>query len=118
MRSASYRTRSRIDQSRFCRRQDARGLSLRGGGPHRIITDKCVIGFDSASRSAALLSLHEGASLEDVLANTGFPLFAAGQAIAYAAADRPTVALLREEIDPKGVYLGDDAVKARRNRAL
>jgi glutaconate CoA-transferase subunit B len=81
-------------------------LSLRGGGPHRIITDKCVIGFDSASRSAALLSLHEGASLEDVLANTGFPLLLPDKPSLTPLPTAQELRLLREEIDPKGVYLG------------
>jgi len=81
-------------------------LSLRGGGPHRIITDKCVIAFDSASRSAALLSLHEGASLEDVLANTGFPLLLPDKPSLTPLPTAQELRLLREEIDPKGVYLG------------
>src|SRR4029079_1808831 len=49
-------------------------LGLRGGGPHRIITDKAVIGFDKTSHSAALISLHPGVTLDEVLANTGFQL--------------------------------------------
>src|SRR6266850_5424579 len=80
-------------------------LGLRGGGPHRIITDKCVIGFDAASRSAALLSLHEGASLEDVLANTGFPLLLPDKPSLTPLPTAQQLRLLREEIDPKGVYL-------------
>ena len=35
-------------------------LGLRGGGPHRVITDKAVLGFDPATHSATLLSLHPG----------------------------------------------------------
>src|ERR1700704_4785392 len=81
-------------------------LSLRGGGPHRIITDKCVIGFDSTSRSAALLSLHGGVSLEDVLANTGFPLVLSDKPFLTPLPTAQELRLLREEIDPKGVYLG------------
>jgi glutaconate CoA-transferase subunit B len=81
-------------------------LSLRGGGPHRIITDKCVISFDSTSRSAALLSLHEGVSLEDVLANTGFPLLLPDKPSLTPLPTAQELRLLREEIDPKGVYLG------------
>src|SRR5437016_4935128 len=45
-------------------------LGLRGGGPHRVITDKAVLGFDSVTRSATLLSLHPTIHLEDVVANT------------------------------------------------
>src|SRR5438132_1930780 len=49
-------------------------LGLRGGGPHRVITDKAVLGFDSVTRSATLLSLHPTIRVEDVVASTGFPL--------------------------------------------
>jgi len=81
-------------------------LSLRGGGPHRIITDKAVMGFDKDTHSAALLSLHPGVSLEDVLANTGFPLKAPEFIPETALPTVEELRLLREEIDPKGVYLG------------
>jgi glutaconate CoA-transferase subunit B len=81
-------------------------LGLRGGGPHRIITDKAVMGFDAASHSASLLSLHEGVSLEDVLANTGFPLLVPAEVPSTPLPTGEELRLLREEIDPKGVYLG------------
>jgi glutaconate CoA-transferase subunit B len=81
-------------------------LSLRGGGPHRIITDKAVMGFDRESHSASLLSLHEGVSLEDVLANTGFPLQVPDNFRRTPLPTTEELRLLREEIDPKGVYLG------------
>jgi glutaconate CoA-transferase subunit B len=81
-------------------------LSLRGGGPHRIITDKAVMGFDRESHSAALLSLHEDVSLEDVLANTGFPLQVPDNLPRTPLPTPEELRLLREEIDPKGVYLG------------
>ena len=81
-------------------------LALRGGGPHRIITDKAVIGFDEASHSAALVSLHPGVTLEDVLANTGFPLQVPDKPATTPLPTAEELRLLREEIDPNGVYLG------------
>jgi glutaconate CoA-transferase subunit B len=81
-------------------------LGLRGGGPHRIITDKAVMGFDKKTHSAALLSLHPGVSLEDVLANTGFPLHVPEGIPATALPSAEELRLLREEIDPGSVYLG------------
>jgi glutaconate CoA-transferase subunit B len=81
-------------------------LGLRGGGPHRIITDKAVIGFDASTHSATLLSLHPGVSLEDVLANTGFPLQVPDILPATDMPSAEELRLLREEIDPKSVYLG------------
>jgi glutaconate CoA-transferase subunit B len=82
------------------------GLGLRGGGPHRIITDKAVLGFDSENRSASLISLHEGVGLEDVLANTGFALNVPAEIPATPLPSAEELRLLREEIDPKSVYLG------------
>ena len=81
-------------------------LSLRGGGPYRIITDKAVMGFDQDSRSAKLLSLHPGVDLEDVLANTGFPLHRPEKIPATSLPTAEELRILREEIDPEGVYLG------------
>lgn len=81
-------------------------LNLRGGGPHRIITDKAVLGFDAATHTARLISLHPGISFDDVAANTGFPLHRP-DAIAVTPLPSPEeLRILRDEIDPKSVYLG------------
>jgi glutaconate CoA-transferase subunit B len=81
-------------------------LGLRGNGPHRIITDKAVIGFDRTSHSASLVSVHPGTSVEDVLENTGFDLIVPDQVPPTPLPSVEELRLLREEIDPKGVYLG------------
>jgi glutaconate CoA-transferase subunit B len=81
-------------------------LGMRGGGPHRIITDKCVMGFDSENHSASLLSLHPGVGLEDVLSNTGFALNVPDEVHTTPLPAPEELRLLREEIDPKSVYLG------------
>jgi glutaconate CoA-transferase, subunit B len=83
-------------------------LGLRGGGPHRIITDKAVIGFDVSTRAATLLSLHPGVSLEDVLANTGFSLEVPEGIDTTPLPTAEELRLLRREIDPDGVYLGKE----------
>ncbi len=81
-------------------------LSLRGGGPSRIITDKCVIGFDEETHSAKLLSLHPGVDLSDVEENTGFDLAPADALAVTPLPSEAELRLLREDIDPKSVYLG------------
>src|SRR5438477_661264 len=80
-------------------------LGLRGGGPHRVITDKAVLGFDSVTRSATLLSLHPTIHLEDVVANTGFALQIPKQIPLTPLPTPEELRLLREEIDPNHVYL-------------
>jgi glutaconate CoA-transferase subunit B len=86
--------------------QSRESLGMRGGGPNRIITDKCVMGFDPESHTASLVSLHPGVSLEDVLANTGFALNVPGDIPTTRLPGPEELRLLREEIDPKSVYLG------------
>jgi glutaconate CoA-transferase subunit B len=85
---------------------DRKSLGLRGGGPHRIITDKCVIGFHEETHQAMLLSLHPGSTREDILANTGFALDMPKSVPETPLPTADELRLLREEIDPKGVYLG------------
>ncbi len=80
-------------------------LGLRGGGPHRIITDMAVLGFDAATRQAALLSLHPGVRLQQVLDNTGFPLKVPDPVPVTAGPTAEELRLLRAEIDPARVYL-------------
>ncbi len=81
-------------------------LGLRGGGPHRIITDKAVLGFDRESRIARLISLHPGTSFDDVAANTGFPLNRPDDLAETPLPSPEQLRILREEIDPNSVYLG------------
>jgi len=81
-------------------------LDLRGGGPHRIITDKAVLGFDAGTRTAQLISLHPGISFDEVAANTGFPLHRPDSIAVTPLPKAEELRILREEIDPKSVYLG------------
>ncbi len=81
-------------------------LGMRGGGPHRIITDKAVLGFDPQSRCAQIVSIHPGISFEQVAANTGFPLHHPDEIPVTPLPTGEQLRILREEIDPKSVYLG------------
>ena len=80
-------------------------LGLRGGGPHRVITDMAVLGFDPQTHSATLVSLHPGNRVEEVVENTGFPLLVPKEVPVTTLPTAEELRLLREEIDPKGVYL-------------
>jgi glutaconate CoA-transferase subunit B len=83
-------------------------LGLRGGGPFRVITDKAVLGFDEETHSAKLVSLHPGVTLEDVVENTGFKLKLPKEVPTTPPPTAEELRLLREEIDPKRVYLGKE----------
>src|SRR5437016_6291442 len=80
-------------------------LGLRGDGPHRLVTDNAVIGFDPDTHSATLLSVHPVVGLEEVLEKTGFPLRVPTEVPATPLPSAEEVRLLREEIDPRGIYL-------------
>jgi glutaconate CoA-transferase, subunit B len=82
-----------------------RESGLRGGGPCRVITDMAVLGFDPGTHSALLLSLHPGVRLEELMENTGFPLHVPKLIPMTPLPTPEELRLLREEIDPKHVYL-------------
>jgi glutaconate CoA-transferase subunit B len=83
--------------------REAAGLR---GGPSRVITDKAVFGFDPESKRMRLESIHPGTTLEEVLANMNFqPILPDDLPIT----EPPTaeqIRLIREEIDPEGMYAG------------
>jgi glutaconate CoA-transferase, subunit B len=85
--------------------QDRQKLSLRGGGPHRLITDSVVIGFDTQTHTATLVSVHPVVRLEDVLRETGFPLNIPKDLPPTPMPSSEEIRLLREEIDPQSMYL-------------
>jgi acyl CoA:acetate/3-ketoacid CoA transferase beta subunit len=78
---------------------------LRGGGTHRVITDMAVMGFDPQTRQAMLVSIHPCIRPQQVIENTGFPLQIPREIPETALPTAEELRLLREEIDPKGVYL-------------
>jgi acyl CoA:acetate/3-ketoacid CoA transferase beta subunit len=85
--------------------QDRQKLSLRGGGPHRLITDSAVIGFDTQTHTATLVSVHPVVRLEDVVRETGFPLNIPKDLPPTPMPSSEEIRLLREEIDPQSMYL-------------
>jgi len=80
-------------------------LGLRGGGPHRVITDMGVLGFDPVTHSASVVSVHPGVRVEDLVENTGFPLQVPEKVPVTPLPTAEELRLLREEIDPKGTHL-------------
>jgi len=84
---------------------DREAAGLRGG-PSRVITDKAIFGFDPESKRMRLISIHPGTTREEVLANMSFqPVLPDDLPIT----EPPTaeqLRLIREEIDPDGMYAG------------
>jgi acyl CoA:acetate/3-ketoacid CoA transferase beta subunit len=84
---------------------DRAAAGLVGGGPQHVITDLAVLGFDPETKRMRLESLHPGVSVEEVRANTGFPLEAQRDLPATPAPGARELQLLRTRIDPEGVYI-------------
>lgn len=78
---------------------------LPGGGPVRVITDLAVLGFDPATRRMRVEALYPGTTLEQVADNTGFPIAAAPDLRTAPAPSAAQLRLLRQVIDPAGIYV-------------
>jgi glutaconate CoA-transferase subunit B len=85
--------------------REAAGLPA-GTGPARVITDLCVLDFETDAKRMRVRSLHPGVTLEQVKAATGFPLTAADPLGTTPAPTDAELTLLRTEVDPNRYILG------------
>ena len=87
------------------------GVGTNRGAPDikRIVTNLGSLDFVTADRSARLLSVHPFHSVDDVVANTGFPLVIEGPQETRAPTDEE-LKLIREVLDPKN--LRDTEIKS------
>ena len=79
---------------------------IRGSGPQAVVTDLGILTPDE-NGELTLTALHPGQTVEQAKANTGWDLKVSAN---LRATDPPTDAelrLLREELDPQGIYLKD-----------
>jgi glutaconate CoA-transferase subunit B len=84
-------------------RQD---LGAPGRGPERVITNLGVYGFHPESREMILEAIHPGVDLEEVRAEVSWRLQVKEPLATTPLPDPSVLTLLREELDPKGIYLG------------
>ncbi|MGD0708481.1 MAG: CoA-transferase [Anaerolineaceae bacterium] len=83
-------------------RRDAAGL--RGKGPLAVVTDLGMLEPDQ-SGELVLTALHPGVTVEQVLANTGWPLKVAAELRITESPSENEMHILRDELDPQGIYL-------------
>lgn len=84
---------------------DARARAgLPGGGPELVVTDLALLDFGGPGRRMRLVSLHPGVGLEEVLAAVGWELDVAGQVVETPPPSADELRLLREVLDPAGMY--------------
>lgn len=70
----------------------------RPGGPHALVTGRCIFRFDRAAGRFRLASRHPGQSVEEIRAATGFDFDAADPVPETALPDRETLALIRGRV--------------------
>ena len=70
----------------------------RPGGPHALVTGLCLFDFDRARRRFRLASVHQGHTVEEVRANTGFAFDAPDVVPPTAAPDAESLALIRDSV--------------------
>jgi glutaconate CoA-transferase, subunit B len=79
-------------------------LGLPGGGPELMITDKAILNFDNPEREMQLSALYPGVTVNDVQAEVGWPLRLAEKIEQVTAPSAEDLRLIREELDPNGMY--------------
>lgn len=79
-------------------------MGLRGAGPELVISDKAILDFANADREMQLSALYPGVTAKDVQAEVGWPLRSADVIEKVAAPSAEELRLIREEVDPKGMY--------------
>jgi glutaconate CoA-transferase subunit B len=83
---------------------ERRAAGLRGGGPQAVVTDLGILEPDE-SGELVLTALHPGASVEQAQANTGWALRTAAVLRHTEPPSAEELRILREELDPQGIYL-------------
>ncbi|MBC7229236.1 MAG: 3-oxoacid CoA-transferase [Actinobacteria bacterium] len=75
-------------------------------GPHKVITNMAVMGFDPESKRMRVESIHKGYTFDDVQENTGFELLKAPEVVETPEPTEEELRLLREEVDPNRYIIG------------
>ncbi|MEA3374718.1 MAG: CoA-transferase [Chloroflexota bacterium] len=79
-------------------------LRFPGRGPQLVVTDKCIFDFDPTTREMTLHSLYPGVELAEVQEEVGWDLKTASEVRETAGPTDKELVLLREELDPQGLY--------------
>lgn len=79
-------------------------LGMAGQGPQLVITDKAILTFDNPEREMMLSEIAEGESVESIQAHVGWPLRLAPELRPMTPPTAEELRLIREELDPAGLY--------------
>lgn len=83
-------------------------LGLPGGGPHLVVTPRCVFEFDRETRALRLRSVHPGHELDEVLENTGCEVLVDEVGVTEPPSERE-LRTLRENVNSEGEVPGSEA---------
>ena len=83
-------------------RDAARGWH--GSGPTAVVTDLATYSFDPGTGEMTVATLHPGVTMDDVRSNTGWEPRVSPDLGETQAPTREELRLIREELDPSGVY--------------
>ncbi len=85
-------------------RPEREAAKLRGAGPQAVVTDLGILEPDE-SGELILTALHPGCTVEQAKANTGWELKVAPEVRLTRPPAEEELRILREELDPQGIYL-------------
>ena len=83
---------------------ERQAAGVRGGGPQAVVTDLGILEPDETGE-LVLTALHPGATVEQAQINTGWALKVAAQVRVTEPPRADELRILREELDPDGIYL-------------
>lgn len=78
----------------------------KGSGPHKVITNMAVMGYDEETKRMRIESIHDGYTLKDVQDNTGFELLTKTEIIKTPVPTEEELAILRTKVDPNRYIIG------------
>ena len=77
---------------------------VRGKGPQAVVTNLGIL-TPNANGELILSALHPGSSVEQVKQNTGWPIKVSEELTVTEAPKSEELRILREELDPQGIYI-------------
>jgi len=80
--------------------EERRRAGITGGGPYKVFTNLCVLGFDESTNRMKIISVHPGVTVDQVKENTGFELLVPHSVPQTTPPSEEDVKLIRNEIDP------------------
>ncbi len=82
-----------------------RELGIPGAGPLKVVTDKAILEADRETGEMVLAALYPGVGADDVRAGVSWPLASRPRLAAVAPPAATELRLLREVLDPNGLFL-------------